>query len=326
MKHYTYLSCLLLLLVTGMLVSCSEDEHYDFPGDPDNKVYIKAGGSTEFTITHTPVSDVTDFDLKLLAGCRMIPGSTLNVDVVIDTTLVSSYNAAHGTAYHAIPADDFISSGTEIAPDTIGAKDPIVVTLKEDKLKGLTSEEGYLVPVKIASLTGGALPSTNLNVVYAVIKIESDDDNIDDKGSVSGELNSDRTGWTAFTSLDSTPDAESENAFDDDENSSWSKSDSKSFDVIIDMGKSYNVSGLYAKYKQYGYYDRPVITNGTEIFVSEDNHTWKSMGKVQKDDQNIAFYVPVTTRYVKWTVPESRDWWGNVTCSIEIGDFNVYTK
>lgn len=325
MKHYKYLSCLFLLLVAGMLVSCSEDEHYDFPGAPDNKVYIKAGGSTEFTITHTPVSDATNFEFKLLAGCRMKPGIMLKVDVTVDTSLVASYNASHGTTYQSIPTDNFSFSGTVIQPDTMGAKEPIIVTLKEDKLKGLTSEDGYLVPVRIVAVEGGAVPSTNLNVVYAVIKIESDNDNIDDNGAVSGELNSDRTGWTAFTSLDTTPDADTENAFDEDGSTSWSKSDSKSYDVIIDMGKAYNVSGIYAKYEMY-YYEEPVIKSGTEIFVSEDNRTWKSMGKVQKDDQNVAFYAPVNVRYIKWTVPESRDWWGNVSYSVEISDFNVYIK
>lgn len=327
MKQVDSLFYVLFVVIAGMFItSCSEDESYDFPGDADNKVYIKAGGRTGFTITHTLVSDVTDFELNLLAGCRMIPSTTIGVDVAIDTALVSSYNAAHGTAYHAIPAENFVFSGTEIAPDTMRAKDPIVVTLKEDKLKGLTSKEGYLVPVKIASVTGDALPSTNLNVVYAVIAVESDNDNIDDKGTVSGERNTDRAGWTVFTSLNTTPDADSEKAFDDDVNSSWSKSDSKSFDVVIDMGKSYNVSGLYAKYRQYGYYDRPVITSGTEIFVSEDNSTWKSMGKVQKDDQIIAFYAPVAMRYVKWTVPESTDWYGEVFHKVEISDFNIYVK
>lgn len=325
MKQYKLLG-LLLLLTGSLLTACSDDEHYDFPGDPDNKVYIKAIGSSEFTITHTPVSDATNFEFQIKAGCRMLPGNALTVDVTVDSSLVSTYNAAHGTRYKAIPADYFDYAGTVIAADTMAAKNPIIVTLKEDKLKELKSEDSYLVPVKLSAVTGGALPSTNLNTVYAVITVQSDNDNIDDKGSVSGDLNTDRSGWTLFTSMNATPEADGGKVFDDDASSSWSKSESSPFDVIIDMGKSYNVSGIYANYKYYGYYDNPVIKNGTEIFVSEDNSTWTSMGKVTKDDQNIAFYAPVKIRYIKWTVPETKDWWGNVSIKVEIGDFNVYIK
>lgn len=326
MKYYNYLPCLLLALFTGLMASCSDDEHYDFPGDPDNKVYIKTGGTTEFTITHTPVSDATNFEFEVLAGCRMIPGNALTVDVTVDSSLVSSYNAAHNTKYKAIPADYFNYAGTVIEADTMGAKNPVVVTLKEDKLKDLKSEDGYLVPVKLSTVTGGALPSTNLNTVYAVITVQSDNDNIDDKSSTNGELNTDRSGWSLYTSLNAAPEADGGKAFDADASTSWSKSESSPFDVIIDMGKSYNVSGIYANYKYYGYYDEPVIKNGTEIFISEDNSSWTSMGKVTKDSQNIAFYAPVKARYVKWTVPESQDWWGNKSAEVEIGDFNVYVK
>lgn len=326
MKRYNYLPSLLFMFIAGILSSCSNDEHYDFPGDADNKVYIKAGASTEFTITHTPVSDATNFEFQVQAGCRMKPDNALTVELAIDTSLVAAYNVTHGTTYKAIPSDYFTIENTTIEADTMGAKTPGIVTLKEEKLKELTNESGYLVPVKVASVIGGALPSTNLNITYATIAIQSDNDNIDDKGSVWGELNNDRSSWTAFTSLDITPDAEAAKAFDDDASSTWSISNKDPFDVIIDMGKSYNVCGLYANNKYYGYYDQPVIKNGTEIFVSEDNNTWSSMGKVTKDNQNIVFYAPMKIRYIKWNVPTSTDWYRPTNAELSIADFNVYVK
>lgn len=326
MKRYNKLSYLLLGLLAGFLTACSsDDEHYYFPGDPLNKVFIRAVNTPDFKILQTPVASITDFDLAIYAGSRMKAPENITVTLGVDTSLVAEYNASHSTDYATIPPDFFTMAPLNIPADTVRSIDTVRVVLDQEKCKELTNEKGYLVPIKIAAISNGEMvPSTNFNVIYAIVNIEKDD-NIKDSETPESSLVEDKSGWSASTTATLTSEQGSfADMFDDRDDTSWKISGAEDLPVIVDLGKEYDVTGFNAG--KWYYYYRAAIDRGTTIYTSTDGKDWSEQGAKKNASSIISFYGAVKARYIKWTVKADPSWDGTLSASTEIGLFDVYAK
>jgi len=111
----------MLALCTMSFTACSDEETYDFPGDPYNHVYLQDKGGT-FTFVHTPISSISTLDLTLPLYCNHRVTSNFIAKVEVDNSLVAAYNEENNTEYDV--------------GDIVGARETITgVTIKRDIVK-----------------------------------------------------------------------------------------------------------------------------------------------------------------------------------------------
>jgi hypothetical protein len=85
------------------------------------------------------------------------PSSDINVRFAVDSLAVTAYNAANGTSYNLLPVKSYAISGLS---STIKAGQTSSSTLSLSILaKQLTLGTKYMLPVKMASISGGKLDS-----------------------------------------------------------------------------------------------------------------------------------------------------------------------
>ena len=98
------------------------------------------------------------------------------------------------------------------------------------------------------------------------------------------------------------------------------------------MQKEQDVTAIRAAYglDYWGsLYEYGVITNNFVIESSVDGEEWFNIGTTSSTstaNKCVVFNGPITARFIKITVPGRSDWWGNVTASIQIGEFSVFVK
>ena len=123
-------------------------------------VHVKGSGSQ------------SDFSSSFKAYTTVKSDKGYNVTASVDNTLVDTYNAKHNTSYAAMPSEnvDIQNASLTIEADQSASSESVTIALKGD-LTGLTNENGYIIPVKLAA--SGAVSSESRGVVYAVIKPEN---------------------------------------------------------------------------------------------------------------------------------------------------------
>ena len=104
----------MLALCTMSFTACSDEETYDFPGDPYNHVYLQDKGGT-FTFVHTPISSISTLDLTLPLYCNHRVTSNFIAKVEVDNSLVAAYNEENNTEYAEIPVSSLVMENTEIS-------------------------------------------------------------------------------------------------------------------------------------------------------------------------------------------------------------------
>lgn len=90
------------------------------------------------------------------------------VQLTVDNSLIAAYNEAHGTAYAAVPSGLVSVSNPKMAKDAKSATGNVSVA-NDDRAK-LTDENGYLIPVRIGSVSPATL-SENSGVVYLIVNV-----------------------------------------------------------------------------------------------------------------------------------------------------------
>jgi hypothetical protein len=99
-------------------------------------------------------------------GGLKYPGQDITIGFKVDTTLVSSYNAAHGSAYTTLPASAYqvpslsaVIKAGQTSSNTLSVK---ITT------SGLDKSLKYIIPVSITTVTSGFIDSS-LNTAYFTI-------------------------------------------------------------------------------------------------------------------------------------------------------------
>ena len=165
MKKRLYFITILLSATVLSLSSCLKDSRYvDFSKGP-SLVEFNLGGLSYFgqdAITATNAIDTVQFAVSVASVT--VPTTATTITLAVDNSIVASYNAANpAITYLPIPAADYKLSATSV---TIPAgQRAAIVTLYVYKSL-LDATQSYMLPVKIASTTGGYTISGNMGIHY----------------------------------------------------------------------------------------------------------------------------------------------------------------
>ena len=282
--------------------ACSDDEHYDVVGNPNNLVYFKSMGdaTATCTVTHTPVGEFGEVNAKFSVAIQRAASRDTKVTAVVDNSLINTYNTQHNTEYKAVPDGvvDAQKLSVTIAKDTVGSKEQIEVSIPSTAFAQLT-EQAYLLPVRLSSVEGDGTASGQRGTAYVIINtqtklihtgVAADD--------MPGTLMSDYSGVTASYTAGGTVDNIAQ-LFDGNlENG------------VFDLGTEQKVIGLrmaryYKSYYGGWWYDGYYFSH-LDMQYSADGSTWNDMGSVDEADmvksggyQYLALYGAVPMRYLK---------------------------
>lgn len=326
-KSIFYVSLVALFMMS--LAACNDEEVYDFPGDPYNRVYM-SDKSYSYKIVQTPISTVSNLKFETILKCTQKASANVKATVEVDNSLIAAYNEKNGTNYEAMPAAALVIENTtmNIPSGTMATTDTLRITITEDKsvLASLRSQNGYLIPLRLTATEGGeSQPSSNLFSTYLIVTITEDNVNHDAAESdITGTLVADQTGWSATTNgaVYSWYDP-IETLFDGDMSTICyiSNSDGE-LRLDINMGKAYTFDAITLYYGYYGY-KYGSLSSGMTIYTSNDGTTWQSAGEITGATSNYCvFYAPITAQYIRLVEPKDSYY----MTTIWAGIFNVYAK
>lgn len=316
--------------------SCSDDDTYDFPGDPYNKVYMK-DYSTGTKIVQTPVGAIASFSVSMPAVCKSPAEGDINVVVGVDNSLIDAYNEENGTNYSALPAEALVITNEHlvIPKGETSSAEEFVLALTEDEatLATLQDLNGYLVPVKMVSVSGGnaqaavSVPSISYFTIGVGFDVCDPDATKDNR---KGRFVEDRSGWTVALDGNGSVDGNPADWFSGSGNV-CTFSDPEQVAVIVDLGKAYKFDGIYSGYLWYGYYEAGTFTQGSKVYLSSDKKTWMEVYECEGGgwlgDDFIGFYGAMEARYIKITAVNpylGQSWASYYSAEIASADFNIY--
>lgn len=327
-KKIFYTSMLALCVMN--FTACSDEETYDFTGDPYNHVYLQSNGGT-FTFVHTPVSSISTLDFKLPLYCNHRVTSPFTAKVEVDNSLVAAYNEENNTEYAEVPVSALVLANSVIRFEQGGfvGADTLNITTNE-AMSELRNEKGYIIPLRITSVEGPDCKFVeSRSTTYVVINVKEDTDNIYDDAAgdlVTGTLVGDRSGWTAIvpdgTTYSPSYYGQPEDMFSEGTTYWYGRTVNtrEELPVVINLGKSYTFGGITASYSAYTYTS---WTNKSKIEISGDGTSWEEVGTLSNTSVIQVFYAPVTAQYIRITAPAPT---GNSRVTFRCGNFNIYAK
>nr|WP_319573387.1 DUF1735 domain-containing protein [uncultured Draconibacterium sp.] len=326
-KNILYAS--ILTFCTIVFYACDKDETYDFPGDEYNRVYILDKAST-YKIIQTPISTISNIDFKTTLKCTQKATESIKATVKVDNSMIEAYNEKNETKYEAIPTSAVVLKNTTmtIPQGEMVSIDTLSFELTDDNtmLASLKSQNGYLIPLRIATTEGGdSQVSTNVYTTYVVVTVTEDNINHDaEESDITGTLVADQSNWTASTNGSVSSWGNPLSAiFDGDMSSSCTIFEGNDGNprLDIDMGKQYTFDAItfyYGyDYGDWGKYEYASLISGMTIYTSDNGTDWRSVGKITSSSKYCMFYAPITCRHIRLvsSVPY-----------MEGGIFNIYQK
>lgn len=202
-----------------------------------------------------------------------------------DETLVKTYNDAHGTSYVLLPAVNYqLSKQVVIKAGAYASTDSISVVLADSKT--LTNENGYLLPIRLASSKGGSngTISTNRSIVYLKVDVSlTYPGNMTLHGTepLIGATNISRTEWGIECAAIPYNNTFSINyLIDDNYGSAFFCSIGSATPITLDMKTMHTPKGvsIASGYGQFSY--SSYALNNFQLSVSKDGKKWISYGEV----------------------------------------------
>lgn len=321
-----------LALCTASLAACSDEETYDFPGDSYNRVYMPDKSGT-YKIVQTPISSISNLKFETSLKCTQKASDAIKATVEIDNSMIAAYNEQHKTNYEEMPASALtIENATMTIPaGDMASMDTLRLTMSQDEslVSTLRSPNGYLIPLRLTTTTGGASqPSTNVFSTYLVVTVTEDNVNHEAvESDITGALVANQTGWSATTNgTASTSYQPLSTMFDGDMSSYCYITATEDLKLDINMGKPYTFDAItlyYGYSSSWGNYEYGCLASGMTIFTSNDGTTWQSAGQITGGTSKFCvFYAPLTAQYVRLVKPKGTS--SRVT--LYGGIFNVYAK
>lgn len=308
------------LLVFSMLWSCKKDKHYDITGSPDVTFFVNLESpgnapvnSMNFAITNIPAATG---GLETLSGnigdaikfpvlATKPVGEDVTISAELDNSLVAAYNDEHSTTYATIP-DGVLNTAGLTATMPAGSTrtaDSVTIMVNSDNLKMLT-EDSYMVPVKLTSLSkpeaGKITSNTVQKVAYIVIDVEH---RIIKYNAVAadaiGSLISPRTGWDV--SYNPTPTL-SNGSIIDGSTSTFARWNVSNVEVNVNMQGMKDVTGI----RLYTTTTASQIPTAVSVYLSEDGINYKHIGSPLRANLTYAssynyilFYKEVPAQYLR---------------------------
>ncbi|MET6998890.1 DUF1735 and LamG domain-containing protein [Chitinophaga defluvii] len=150
-----------MALITCIISISCKKEHYT------DALYItgtEENTSTSLTVDNSPVSTAISVTSSGLAT------SDITVQLAIDTSLIPKYSQANGgKSFKALPAGTYKLSADKV---TIKAGSSIsdAITFNIQSPAQISDGAGYLVPVKINSVSGGPRVLESSRVLYIIVR------------------------------------------------------------------------------------------------------------------------------------------------------------
>ena len=326
----------MFILCATTLAACGDDETYDVYGDTFNRIYTLDNSET-YKIVQTPIGTISNVDFKWPAKSTKKADGNIKVTAVVDNSLIAAYNEEHGTKFEAMPAEAVVLENTEmtIRNGEMVVTDSMRVKLTDnaDVLSTLDSENGYIIPLRLASVEGNnsQLSTNMLNSSFLTITVTEDNMNHEaTEYNGSGALVADQSGWTATTNGTVQSYYDPIETIFDGEYQTYCYISNRSGDLLldIDMGKSYTFDGIKMTYEEYDYEtwtekEISAFSAGMTVSTSDNGTDWKEQGKIEDDATACVFYAPLTSRYIRISVPNAGGWYGAI---LQCGAFNIYAK
>lgn len=164
-KRLYFITTLFLSAVLLSLSSCLKDSRYVNFGAGNPVVEFNLGGLSYFgsdALTSTADTVVQQFAVSVAS--TTIPSTATTIQLAVDNSIITSYNAANpAVVYTALPTGSYALSTTSV--NIPAGQRAAIVTLTIYKSK-LDPTQSYMLPVKIASTSGGYTISGNMGVHY----------------------------------------------------------------------------------------------------------------------------------------------------------------
>jgi len=171
MKKKIYLiSTTLLAMAALFLSSCLKDPRYVDFSKAGNVVDFPLGGTSHFgadAITEAPDTDangtiVRQFAVNVATATKTTTAT--KITLAIDNSIVDSYNALGGpVTYEVMPTDAYAFTTTDVTIPAGQSSANVSVTFYKNKLD---PSKSYMLPIKIASTSGGYTISGNMSIHY----------------------------------------------------------------------------------------------------------------------------------------------------------------
>ncbi len=174
MKRFYKYFCLPVVLLSGCLfvASCNKADEITYTGE--GNIYMpSAARNTSYALILADTAQPLPFSAGY--GGLNYPSQDITVSFSIDSSLVSSYNAAYGTNYTMMPVSAFTLSATS-ATIKSGQTSSEVVNVQVIT-NSLDKALKYIIPVSITSVSAGRIDSvlkTTYFKIDAIQRLEKD--------------------------------------------------------------------------------------------------------------------------------------------------------
>lgn len=294
-------------------------------------IYAQCGADNVLTGTlthHTVAGAISGVNAAFNVQTTVSSASGYSVGVAVDNSLVSAYNAAHGTSY-AVLDNQYIHLANVpclIASGANKSAEQVVVTLQGD-LSSLTNTNGYLIPLQLQAPSGAVL-SESRGVVYVAVSVENSSETFRRNFSASdiaGTPVADRSGWKIIAcDSEGIHTGTYETLFDGDE-ATYIRTWGGPVSFTVDMGQEYDMTGMY--FTSRSDYSGKYAPNEVMIEYSLDGEEYLALGtpsqsagsiSVALPNAYIALYGSQKVRYLRINA--------SYGSNMGTGEFNIYAK
>lgn len=268
MKKYYFktsmISLPILLMAAIVLSSCSDNNEVG-PTNNYATVFMSQARENPTLVSVRMTSEVQTIVYGAVYGGTNPPSSSISVKFSVDPSLVSSFNAAHGTSYKLLPQVSY-ELGKTSATIPAGHVSTPALTIKLHTLGNMDRAVPYLLPVTL-SVNGGNVPvDQKLQTAYFVV--------------TANYIPYSKSGWKVIgTDSQHLPKYGASQIIDDSTasfwNTDWEHPSSPPHYVAVDMGRAHTLSGFnlvdrLSNYSVYLNQDPKKIT----IKFSDDGTNW----------------------------------------------------
>ena len=314
---------------TGWSQNLYEMEVYQIEST-DPTIYAQCGADNVLTGTlthHTVAGAISGVNAAFNVQTTITSPSGFSVGVEVDNSLVSTYNAAHGTSYAAMESQYVNLENVPCRSRRANkSTDQVVVTLQGD-LSSLTNANGYVIPLRLQA-PSGAVVSESRGVVYVTVDVETSSELFRTNfsaSSIEGTPVADRSGWKIIAcDTEGIHTGTYDLLFDGDE-ASYIRTWGGPVSFTVDMGRDYDMTGMY--FVSRSDYGAKYAPNEVMIECSLDGVDYQMLGtpsqsagsiSVSLPDAYIALYGSQKVRYLRINA--------SYGSNMGTGEFNIYAK
>ena len=328
-----------MALASAALTSCDDDQ-YDVVGNPDNLVYVNIAhdypanmpkNTYAFDLYQTPVGPIlnaTPGDVELYVQCTKPAPADITVkfelapEVEVDG--LDKFPENSGIAVTLPENTVTIPKGANRSNSVVANID--LTNVDWSKFDGTA----YVLPIRISSVSGGAVASVEKNFAYIGVNVDHKDGMINPGAtSPEGSRITDCSAWTGSYSVPAIGRSGNINMGNVTDNNQWTyaffianHADGVNEEVVLDfdLGSVQKIRGCMFRY----YFAWYTIKDGT-LYTSTDGVDYTEQGTLSWSDNGIErtfmFWAPTEVRYVRLI---SHSFYGGTGEGTAFSDFNVY--